>query len=164
MPRKLIFKIPLIIIFLRISVFSVSAQNKLEADLLTIQSKETVDLQEIKDKENRKREFLIKKEDPLIEKINPIKLTLGSLLYIYQTSISKHFSADCLYEPSCSNFSRDVISHFGVIKGVFLTADRLTRCNRIAQTSLHPLSIDPCSGHSADSFTKYQFKPIHHHH
>lgn len=136
--------------------------NALQDDLVRIKTSEQDDLKKIHQAENRKRSFLVTKEDPFIDKINPIKLTFGGLLYFYQTSLSKHFSADCLYEPSCSNFSKDVISHFGLIKGVFLTADRLSRCNRIAQTSLHPLTINPETRHSSDDWSKYQFKTCNH--
>jgi len=133
-----------------------------KSDLMLINSAEQNDLSQIHRAETRKREVLVKKEDPFIDKVNPVKLTFGGLLFFYQTSLSKHFSADCLYEPTCSNFSKDVISHYGLIKGIFLTADRLSRCNRIAQTSLHPLTINPETIHSSDGWSKYQFKSCNH--
>ncbi len=136
--------------------------STLQDDLMRINTSEQEDLNQIHQSENRKRSFLVTKEDPFIDKINPIKLTFGGLLYFYQTSLSKHFSADCLYEPSCSNFSKDVISHYGLIKGIFLTSDRLSRCNRIAQTSLHPLTINPRTRHSSDDWSRYQFKTCNH--
>ncbi|WP_291858744.1 membrane protein insertion efficiency factor YidD [Marinilabilia sp.] len=160
MHKKSISKCSIVLVLFLLFAFGAHSQNKdaLRSDLTRINSSEQDDLLKIHQTENRKRVFLVKKEDPLIDKINPIKLTFGGLLYFYQTSLSKHFSADCLYEPSCSNFSKDAISHYGLIKGIFLTSDRLSRCNRIAQTSLHPLTINPETRHSSDGWSKYQFK------
>jgi putative membrane protein insertion efficiency factor len=110
----------------------------------------------IQQKTNPKRNFLIQKGDPLIQKINPINYIFAGLLYFYQTSLSQQFSADCLYSPTCSSFSKDVISHYGLIKGIILTADRLSRCNRIAQTSLHPLTINEHNHRSEDSYLRYR--------
>ncbi len=161
MPKKSIFKAATIVVFIEIfAVHAIFSQhnNGDKNDLRLIQTVEKSDLAAIGYQQKRKPRFLIKKEDRLIDKINPVKLTFGGLLYFYQSVLSQQFSADCLYEPSCSNFSRDVIAHYGILKGVFLSADRLSRCNRIAQTSLHPLSINPETGHSMDSYTRYKFR------
>jgi putative membrane protein insertion efficiency factor len=53
----------------------------------------------------------------------------NALLTVYQQHISPLISADCIYDPSCSRFSRLSINKYGLIKGVLLTADRLTRCS-----------------------------------
>ncbi|MDN5290100.1 MAG: uncharacterized protein PWQ06_339 [Anaerophaga sp.] len=154
MLKKLIFSL----FFVLLIFINAPAQINFEQDLSLILKSENSKIREIETERNRKREFLIAKDAPLVEKLNPVRWTLGGLLYIYQTSLSKHFSDDCLYEPSCSNFSKDVIQHYGILKGVFLTADRLSRCNRIAQTSLHPLTIDTNSGRATDDYTKYRFR------
>lgn len=73
-----------------------------------------------------------------IKKYNPISLSLNGLLSLYQGVISPQISADCLYETSCSRFSRKALGRFGVVKGVFLSADRLSRCNRVSATTIHP--------------------------
>jgi putative membrane protein insertion efficiency factor len=154
MLKKLIFSL----FFILFIFVNATAQMNFEQDLSLILKSENSKIRKIETERNKKREFLIAKDAPLVEKLNPVRWTLGGLLYFYQTSLSKHFSADCLYEPSCSNFSKDVIQHYGLLKGVFLTADRLSRCNRIAQTSLHPLTIDPNTGRSTDGYTKYRFR------
>lgn len=51
------------------------------------------------------------------------------LLNIYQKHISVQISADCLYSVSCSRYSREVVNKKGLILGVLLSADRLTRCS-----------------------------------
>ena len=71
------------------------------------------------------------KHQNIISKLNPINLTFSGLLFFYQNVISSQINAECLYSPSCSEFSKKCIRKYGLIKGVFLTADRLHRCNRI---------------------------------
>ena len=52
----------------------------------------------------------------------------NALLTFYQRHISALISAECLYTLSCSRFSRKAIHTHGLVKGVLLTADRLSRC------------------------------------
>jgi len=62
----------------------------------------------------------------------PVKKKRGignAMLSVYQKHISVLISADCLYTLSCSRYSREAINKYGMIKGVLLTADRLTRCS-----------------------------------
>jgi putative component of membrane protein insertase Oxa1/YidC/SpoIIIJ protein YidD len=72
-------------------------------------------------------------------KYNPISIFLGGALYVYQRAISPQISAGCAYEISCSNFSKQCISQYGFLKGIALSTDRLTRCNKIASADFHPL-------------------------
>jgi putative component of membrane protein insertase Oxa1/YidC/SpoIIIJ protein YidD len=65
-------------------------------------------------------------------KYNPVSLVFGGLLLAYQKTISVQIGANCPYEINCSNFSRMCIRQYGLIKGIPLTADRLTRCTRLA--------------------------------
>lgn len=58
------------------------------------------------------------------------KRGLGNLLLnIYQKHISVQISADCLYSLSCSRYSREIVNKKGLVLGVLLSADRLTRCS-----------------------------------
>ncbi len=89
------------------------------------------------------RGFMIHKDQPGMILYNPVAWLLAGGMYVYQNVISSQFSATCFHSPSCSNFSRQLILEYGIIKGVFLTADRLTRCNRIARTDVPPWLINP---------------------
>lgn len=51
------------------------------------------------------------------------------VLWIYKKTLSEQISAHCEFDPSCSSFSLQAIHELGNIKGIFLSADRLTRCN-----------------------------------
>ncbi len=87
---------------------------------------------------------------------NPIKLVLFVPLYLYQKFISEQVSAVCEFEPSCSNFGLQAISQLGFIKGLFFTADRLTRCNGNAQTETKYYLIDHNSGKVIDEPIMYK--------
>jgi uncharacterized protein len=92
--------------------------------------------------EKREVKFLLSDKKNIILKYNPVTLVLGSLMYIYQTTVSQQLYSDCPYQPSCSNFSHRAISEHGVLKGVLLTADRLMRCNPPSAGEVSPHRID----------------------
>jgi len=97
--------------------------------------------------ENRNRSFL--------SKVNPVTNTLKGAMLLYQNVISPQLSKSCAYHTTCSNFSKQAITKFGIIKGVFLTADRLMRCNRIAVLDVNTLYIDEATGTIIDSLNLY---------
>jgi len=70
-------------------------------------------------------------KNPLV-KYNPVSLVFGGLLLFYQQVLSGQIMASCPYEISCSGFSKAVISKYGILKGLPLSADRLMRCNSMA--------------------------------
>lgn len=89
------------------------------------------------------RGFMIQRDDQGLILYNPLAWVLAGGMYIYQNLISAQFSATCFHSPSCSNFSRQLILRYGIMKGVFLTADRLMRCNPIARTDVPHWLINP---------------------
>ena len=89
-----------------------------------------------------KQTTYIFKNKNVIVKYNPVSLVLGGSLFLYQRVVSPQISAGCAYEISCSNFSKQCIKHFGLIKGVALSTDRLTRCNRISSADFHPVFLN----------------------
>jgi len=65
----------------------------------------------------------------------------GGLYGFYKRNISNQIINDCIYEHSCSTFSKGAYASFGLIKGSFLTIDRLTRCNRASASQILPVRI-----------------------
>jgi putative component of membrane protein insertase Oxa1/YidC/SpoIIIJ protein YidD len=92
---------------------------------------------------NHTAPFLFVHSHNILLRYNPLSLGLGSAMFVYQNVISRQFSAGCLYSPSCSEYSKRLISDFGLVKGVFLSADRISRCNRISATDIRPADVDP---------------------
>lgn len=76
------------------------------------------------------------KDKKFIVKYNPISVFFGGLLLIYQKYISIQIAANCPYEISCSNFAKQCIQRYGLLYGIPLSADRLTRCTRLASFDL----------------------------
>ena len=105
-----------------------------------------------------KTRFMFTGSKNVIVRYNPVSLMFGSMMYIYQGYFSKQFSSSCLYNPSCSNMSKLLIHDFGIVKGVFLSADRLTRCNRLAAAQVHPMRINPSDGKVHETSDVYRFK------
>ena len=75
------------------------------------------------------------------KRYNPIYWGLNGALTVYQRVLSPQLSRDCGFQLSCSRFSREAIKEFGMVKGVALTADRLSRCNAVAGTDIHPFYL-----------------------
>ena len=76
------------------------------------------------------RNFMKTKRKGIIAKINPLRISMGGLMFVYQNVISSQLSSRCNFQLSCSNFSKAAIAEFGWVKGLALSADRLMRCNR----------------------------------
>lgn len=77
----------------------------------------------------------------LHQKLNPLFWVANGSLTFYQKIISPQISADCIFELSCSRFSREAIREFGLPKGIALTADRMARCTRLGAMSVSPVRI-----------------------
>jgi len=103
-----------------------------------------------------KRSYIFKNQPKTFKNSNPISLVYGGSLYVYQNFVSQHFSADCLYDPSCSDFSKQVVKEYGLFKGGLLSFDRLSRCNRIAATDLDPGMINKKSHRFNDAIKRYK--------
>ena len=103
-----------------------------------------------------KRVYIYKNQPKTFKNSNPVSLVYGGALFVYQNVFSQHLSASCLYNPSCSDFSKQAVKKFGLIKGTLLSFDRLSRCNRIAATDLDPEEIDAKTHRFNDSVKRYK--------
>lgn len=66
-----------------------------------------------------------------------IKKFLLFLIKIYQ-SISKYTPPVCRFTPTCSEYMRQAIVKYGVLKGVWLGVKRICKCH-----PFHPGGYDP---------------------
>ncbi len=90
-----------------------------------------------------------------LEKYNPASLLLAGTLTMYQRVISPQLSNRCVYHPSCSVFAGEIMRESGMVTGVMLTADRISRCNRLAATDVPPHRIDFERGLINDETARY---------
>jgi uncharacterized protein len=104
----------------------------------------------------RKVVFIKAKSKSMIAKVNPIRIIFGSLLFAYQKSISPQISRQCGFEISCSEFSKNCIQQHGLFKGIALSADRMSRCTRIASFDLKIADFDFKSKKIIDPVDFYQ--------
>jgi uncharacterized protein len=91
-----------------------------------------------------------------LARYNPVALVLKGTMLGYQRLMSQQLARSCPYQLSCSNFSKQAIEQFGTVKGVFLSADRIMRCNRIGLLDVPPVDINPADGLVIDSLSRYR--------
>jgi uncharacterized protein len=91
-----------------------------------------------------------------LARYNPVSLTLKGAMFGYQKLVSQQLARSCPYQISCSNFSKQAISEYGLMKGIFLSADRLTRCTRIGLLDVRPVDMDEIDGSIIDSLSRYR--------
>ena len=65
------------------------------------------------------------------------KLALG-LIRMYQLTISRGTYPNCRFIPTCSQYTYEAITRFGIIRGTWLGVKRLVRCH-----PLHHGGYDP---------------------
>lgn len=51
------------------------------------------------------------------------------MINFYQKHISKHFGKKCIFYPSCSEYTKQAIDKYGIIKGSFKGLKRVLRCH-----------------------------------
>jgi len=85
-----------------------------------------------------------------------LRYSFGALLYLYQSSISTQISASCLYEKSCSKYSKSLFDHYVFHKALFCSADRILRCDRVSATDISPYKVN-ADGKAIEDYTYYQF-------
>lgn len=105
---------------------------------------------------SEKRPYIYKNQPKTFKNSNPLSLLYGGSLYVYQNVVSQHLSASCLYDPSCSDFSKQSVKKYGIFKGILLSLDRLNRCNRIAATGLNPGQLNRETNRFSDSVNRYK--------
>jgi uncharacterized protein len=55
-------------------------------------------------------------------------LALG-MIRLYQVTIARVMPPVCRFEPSCSRFTYQAIQRYGVLRGSWMGARRIMRCN-----------------------------------
>ena len=61
------------------------------------------------------------------------------LIRAYQATLSRLLGSTCRFYPSCSNYTYEAISRYGWLKGGFLGARRILRCNPFFKGGYDPV-------------------------
>lgn len=73
------------------------------------------------------------------------------VIKLYRTFISPILPSACRHYPTCSQYALESIKKFGVLKGGYLAAVRILKCNPFFEGGLDPVP---------DEFPKYRMKKI----
>lgn len=71
-----------------------------------------------------------------------MKKVLIALIKLYQKTLSVWFDTrniKCKYYPSCSEYTKQAIEKYGVVKGSILGIWRILRCNPFSKGGYDPL-------------------------
>jgi uncharacterized protein len=74
-----------------------------------------------------KRRMMSLENRSLMGKVNPVNYVSAGLLFFYQNVLSEQIQASCMYEISCSNYTKLSIEKSG-LKGFFLGINQLNNC------------------------------------
>ena len=61
------------------------------------------------------------------------------LIKLYQSTLSLVMPKSCRFSPTCSEYTFEAISRYGVFKGVWLGSKRLVRCNPLNKGGYDPV-------------------------
>lgn len=71
-----------------------------------------------------------------------MKIIINFLLKLYKIVFSPifHFmGSECKFYPTCSEYTRQAIEKYGVVKGVWLGTKRILKCNPFSKGGYDPL-------------------------
>jgi putative membrane protein insertion efficiency factor len=58
-----------------------------------------------------------------------VRAAVLGLVRLYQLTLSRVLPSSCRFYPSCSEYTRQAIERYGLSRGVWLGAKRLSRCH-----------------------------------
>ncbi len=61
------------------------------------------------------------------------------LIKLYQLTISRVLPSSCRFVPTCSEYTYEAISRFGIFKGMWLGARRISRCHPLNKGGYDPI-------------------------
>jgi len=71
--------------------------------------------------------------------MNPIRGLILGLIRLHQQVFSPHVAGACRFAPSCSHYASEAVRKHGVVRGLWLTARRLLRCQPLGPSGYDPV-------------------------
>ena len=76
----------------------------------------------------------------ILKKISKgISFLLIGLIKFYKKAISPYKRSKCRYIPTCSSYAIEAIQKYGPVKGMYLGAKRIARCNPLHEGGYDPV-------------------------
>lgn len=66
------------------------------------------------------------------------QLALG-LIKLYQHTLSRVLPHVCRFQPTCSQYAFEAIKKYGFLRGTWLAAKRIARCNPLCEGGYDPV-------------------------
>ncbi len=70
---------------------------------------------------------------------NILKKTVLIIIKIYQKFISRFLGKNCIFQPTCSQYTYEAINTYGIFRGSFLGIKRILRCHPYSQGGYDPV-------------------------
>lgn len=77
-----------------------------------------------------------------------IKKSALGLIGLYRLAISPYLPSSCIYQPTCSVYTAEAVEVHGVLRGVWMGAKRIARCNPFRTGGL---DLVPAAGEDTQS-------------
>jgi len=61
------------------------------------------------------------------------------LIRLYQNTLSKTLPSVCRFQPTCSQYAFEAIGKYGFLRGSWLAAKRIVRCNPFSEGGYDPV-------------------------
>jgi putative membrane protein insertion efficiency factor len=68
-----------------------------------------------------------------------MKYAVLGLLELYKTFVSPFLPPACRFEPTCSEYARQAVEKYGVLKGLWLGLKRILRCQPFCKGGYDPV-------------------------
>lgn len=68
-----------------------------------------------------------------------MKQVLSGFIWVYQNALSPWLGENCRFYPTCSEWSREAVEEYGVLKGTALALKRLFSCHPFHPGGYAPL-------------------------
>lgn len=69
-----------------------------------------------------------------------MKFLVIDMLGIYKAIVSPFLPAACRFEPTCSEYARAAVEKYGVVRGGWMAAKRILRCQPFCEGGHDPVS------------------------